>query len=192
MTRPIPITGSSSHVAKAYEHAMKAALDPRGRVGRLGQTVTGPEMAAIKSILEMKTAGITAGDRVRVVKDFGGRTMDRDARRTYNDILGGIQPPDPVRPPIVALYSAFINDAVRSGDRARIELAIGLANDALKPHGGARAAAKLSAGGGGGMRATAMSAESTRALAGTGASMANVVAVAQATLAAQAALRNLP
>jgi hypothetical protein len=69
------------------------------------------------------------------IRGLRGAQMTDGARNLFQRITG-ITPPDPDRPPIVALYSVTIDDAIRSGDLNRMRAIKAYAEVAIEPFGG--------------------------------------------------------
>ena len=82
--------------------------------------VIAPEMSLVKAAIELD-GPVGRTKKAKLKADFAGVKMDRDARKIYNELLGGAAPPpppwDPGDHPIVALYSVAIRDAIENGDR---------------------------------------------------------------------------
>lgn len=64
-----------------------------------------------------------------------GAELTEGARNLFQKITG-ITPPDPSVPPIVALYSVAIDDAIRSGDLNKMRALKAYTEVALEPFGG--------------------------------------------------------
>jgi hypothetical protein len=110
------------------------------RVGSDGdRQVTLQEMNTGIGILETNGPVAESFEKMNaLIRKFGKADLAPEARARFYEVVG-IAPPDPVLPPIVALYSVTINDAVRDagpGDLNRLRALRVLAEVALEPHGG--------------------------------------------------------
>lgn len=102
-----------------------------------GENISAGEIDAIISTLDADETGITTND-IKLLKSLRDVPMDADARTKLYQVAGVLPAPeDPTLPPIVALYAAFINDAIRNEtDVARLKAIASGAEVALQPFGG--------------------------------------------------------
>lgn len=110
--------------------------------------VTSEELETYEQLVELGNRGggrMTAEQAIDMMADFSRArfTTEDGAQQKYQTAIKqaledlGIQPPpDPTDPPIVALYSVAINEAIASGDRERMSNVARLAEVALAPYEG--------------------------------------------------------
>ena len=104
-----------------------------------GKQVTLDELNTGIGILEVNGPVVQSFEKMAaLIRKFSKADLAPEARARLYEIVG-VQPPDPGLPPIVALYSVTINDAVANagpGDVNRLRALRMLAETALEPHGG--------------------------------------------------------